>query len=82
MGKQSVLQSIAVTISLALPMALKWHAVWTGLTATRLLSIRMNMDFFAAAMTSQDLTELVASRQRGAISYDTLYYNVQKRRSG
>jgi hypothetical protein len=38
----------------------------------------LNTDFFATAMTSQDLTALVASWQQGAISYDTLYYNLQK----
>jgi hypothetical protein len=77
-GEQSVLQSIAATISLAMTMALKWHAAWTGIKAVELLSVMLNTDFFATAMTSQDLTALVASWQQGAISYDTLYYNLQK----
>jgi hypothetical protein len=77
-GEQSVLQSIAATISLAFTQALKWHAAWTGMAAVDTLSVMLNTDFFAMAMTSADLTALVASWQQGAISYDTLYYNLQK----
>lgn len=77
-GESSLLASIAETISVALTTVAKWHAAWVGVRQTDDLKVGINKDFFGLPLTSAEIAELVKSWQSGAISYETLYYNLEQ----
>ena len=75
-GEQSILATIAHTMSMGLEQALNTFAKFTGSPET--VTYRMNRDFFPIAMDALTLTALVASWQNGAIDYTTLFDNLQR----
>lgn len=74
-GEESVLASMAETVSQGLERALTWMALWIGDTSP--VSYKLNKDFLPQPMTAQDLTSLVAAWQSGAISSQTLFDNLK-----
>lgn len=74
-GENSALSALANTISSGLTKVLQFFARWAGFDDTD-VSIQINRDFNAAPMTAQDLVALVGAWQQGAISQDTLIYNL------
>lgn len=75
-GEESVLSSIAQTISIGLTQALQWFAQWAMTPGDA--SIDLNRDFYPAPLNAQMLTALIASWQSGAISAATLFYNLKQ----
>lgn len=76
-GEESLLSSIAQTISMGLERTLRWFAEWAGADPEQ-LEFELNRDFFPAPMSSQMLTALVAAWQQGGISKETLFQNLQQ----
>lgn len=75
-GEQSVLALLAEVSSLCFEKALTKFSEFAG--ALQPAKYRMNKDFFPMPMAALQLTALVASWQNGAISYETLFANLQK----
>lgn len=77
-GERSVLQSIASVVSLGITKLLRWHAAWLGINATETINAELNQDFISTQLNGSELAELVKTWQAGAISYETLYWNLQR----
>jgi hypothetical protein len=75
-GENSVLASIAQSISIGLTHCLKWMANWSGIAGD--VRVEINRDYIPQSMTHQDVAELVKSWQAGAISHETLFDNLVK----
>lgn len=79
-GEQSVLRSVAGSVSVGLSKLLEWAAVWSGVSpeeATK-ATARLNTDFMDNQMSFAELTMLVQAWQSKAISYETMYYNMER----
>ncbi|MFZ6773038.1 DUF4055 domain-containing protein [Undibacterium sp. SXout7W] len=70
-GEQSVLASIAQTISIGLESALEVLAQWAG--SEEDIEFELNRDFHPMPLDANMLNALVNSWQRGAISYPSLF---------
>ena len=75
-GENSVLASIAQSISIGLTHCLEWMANWSGIAGD--VRVEINRDYIPQSMTHQDVAELVKSWQAGAISHETLFDNLVK----
>lgn len=75
-GEESILSTIAQTISIGLTNVMTWFADWAG--ASGEVNISLNRDFYPAGMTPQMLTALLAGWQSGAYSDQTLFDNLQQ----
>jgi hypothetical protein len=75
-GEQSQLAAMAEVINIAVTRALQVFMTWAGISGE--VSYRLNTDFIPAKMSAQELTALVASWQAGAISGQTLFYNLKE----
>lgn len=74
-GEESVLASMATTVSQGLTLVLGWLSMWAGDNTA--VSYKLNKDFLPQTMTAQDLTSLVSAWQAGAISQETLFENLK-----
>lgn len=74
-GENSVLASISQSISISLTHVLEWLHDWSNVAGD--VKIELNRDFMPASMTAHDLAELVKAWQAGALSFDTLFSNLQ-----
>lgn len=74
-GEFSVLAKIAGDLSKVLSQACSFMYAWAGLPS---VLIQLNTDFIPARMTPQELQALLMSWQSGAISYPTLFRNMQQ----
>lgn len=77
LGDVSVLQAVARTVSQGLTLALGWALEWMSASSENLV-VQLNQDYDEEGMTSQDLQALIAAWQGDAISYRTLYANLEK----
>jgi len=79
-GEQSVLRSVAGSVSTGLSKLLEWAGLWSGVSPeeAKKAVATLNTDFMDAQMTFAELTQLVSAWQSGAISYETMYYNMQR----
>lgn len=78
-GETSVLQSVANTLSVGFTKVIQWSAFWLGAgEASKKVSAKLNTDLIGTKMTFDELTKLVSSWQSGAMSYDTLYFNMER----
>lgn len=80
-GETSILQSTANTVGQGLTKLAQWSAYWQGVDqkqAQNEVQINLNTDFVEQSLTGQELVALVQSWQSGAISHDTLYYNLER----
>lgn len=75
-GEQSLLASISQAASIAIERALTMFSKFAG--SDQPAKFRLNKDFFPMPMSALNLTALVASWQNGAISYATLFDNLQR----
>lgn len=75
-GETSVLASHANTVSEAMEAILNWLAQWMGISGE--ISFELNTDYLPVSMTAQEMTALVSAWQSGAISKQTLFYNLQQ----
>ena len=75
-GENSILATIANTVSLGLTQLLRWAAEWLNLPAGD-VTAQLNTDFFDAPIDPQSITALVTAWQQGAISHFTLLHNLK-----
>jgi hypothetical protein len=75
-GEQSLLASISQAASIGIERALVMFSKFAG--TDQPAKFRLNKDFFPLPMSALEITALVASWQNGAISYQTLFDNLQR----
>lgn len=75
-GEESVLSSIAQTVSIGLTKALGWFAEWAGVSGPA--TIELNRDFYPVPMSAQMLTALIAAWQANGFAYETLFDNLKQ----
>lgn len=75
-GENSVLASMAQSVSIGITHCLEWMAAWAGIAGD--VRLEVNRDYLPNSMTYQDVAELVKSWQAGAISHETLFDNLVK----
>jgi len=73
-SENSVLASIAQSISVGLTHVMEWLRDWSNITGD--VKVELNRDFIPNSMTAQDVDSLVKSWQSGAISHETLFENL------
>ena len=74
-GETAILSAVAQCLSLGLTRALNLFAQWAGVSTP--IKFELSRDFFPMKMDSGTLAGLVGAWQSGAISFDTLYANLQ-----
>jgi hypothetical protein len=78
-GDDSVLKNISTTVAQGLTEVLRTHVWWsTGAERDTKIEVALNAEFFAIRLSADDLRALMLSWQGGAMSFDTLYYNLQR----
>lgn len=75
-AENSVLASLSNGASAAISKALTWCAMWVGVQEP--VKVELNTDYLPTGMSAQELTSMVDSWQKGAISHETLYDNLQR----
>jgi len=75
-GENSVLASIAQSISIGLTHCMEWMANWAGVPGP--IAVEVNRVYLPNSLTYQDVQALVQSWQAGAISHETLFSNLVK----
>lgn len=75
-GEGAVLAATAATVSEGFQKILEIMRDWQGIAGD--VSFQLNTDFVDAGMTAQELTALVDSWMKGAISYDSLHWNLKQ----
>ncbi len=76
-GETASLQSMALSVSRALTLAAQWHARWTMRNPAK-VDIRLNSDVVDARLSGDELMALMTLFQGNAISFDTLFHQLQK----
>ena len=77
-GEDSVLANVSTSLSESLTQVLRWVYWWNSTEETpevltdNLVSVSLNTDFSITGMDSNELREIVAAWQAGAISQDTM----------
>lgn len=74
-GESAVLAAIANSVSAGIVRCMQIMRDWMRVTGD--VSFELNTDYYDAGMTAQDLTALVGAWQAGAISTETMFYNLQ-----
>ena len=78
-GEQSVLRTMAGTLSQVLTMALRTTVWWMGLDIPdEECHATLNTEFFSLRLSGDEATALVTLWQAGGISFDTLYWNLER----
>ena len=75
-GENSVLASLAGSVSKGIEKALQIMAAWVGVDGAQ-ISYRLNTDYQPAAMSFNDLSAIVGAWQSGAISKIELFESLQ-----
>lgn len=82
-GENSMLSSVAQSISIGVRRAMLTFCRWAGADVpeddSKAVEFELNRDFFPVPMDSNELNALVNSWQKGAISYESLFDNLQRR---
>ncbi|WP_420106876.1 DUF4055 domain-containing protein [Herbaspirillum huttiense] len=74
-GENSVLASVAQTLSEGLEKALELLILWAGIDGE--VEFHLNRDFFPMPMSSDELTALTQALLQGAISFETYFAQLQ-----
>jgi hypothetical protein len=74
-GEQSNLQMVAGVVGAGLSPAMSVFDAWGG--GQGVATVALNKDLMPTAISSQELTALVAAWQNGALSKEALFYNLQ-----
>jgi hypothetical protein len=80
-GDDATIRLVSATLSAGVSRVMRWHAWWLGAASTpdvRDISYDLGVEFFSVRMSSGDLQALVQAYQAGTISFDTLYFNLQR----
>ena len=79
-GEQSVLRAVAGSVSTGLSKLLEWAATWSGVSPeeAKKAAAKLNTDFCDVKMTFVELEALIRTWQAGAMSYETMYYNMER----
>jgi len=75
-GENSILASIAISISLAVKRAMDIFSLWAGGTPN--VEFDLNRDFMPVPMEPAQLSALVGAWQAGALSTEDLFENLQR----
>ena len=75
-AEQTVLATMAKTVSQGITKALQTALIFAGLPEQ--ITLDLNTDLSTARMNPQELLALVQAWQGGAITYETMYYNLQQ----
>jgi len=76
-GEDSVLATVANSISTSAERVGRWRAEWSNLPADK-LSVKINTDYGMARLTPEMLKELRETKGNGDISFETFYYNLDQ----
>lgn len=76
-GEQSMLASVADAISIAVTQILKIFCRFAG-ADDKDVKFALNKDFFPAPMDALTITALIAAWQNSAMSYETMFENLQR----
>jgi hypothetical protein len=76
-GEQSMLASIALTVSLAFEALLKQFCEYAGVSPES-IKFELNRDFFPTPMDSLTITAIIAAWQNGAIDFETMIDNLKR----
>jgi hypothetical protein len=78
-SEYSVLSTMAAAFDLGMEQVMSWHAWWAGVDEVKeQISFSLNKDFFDTRLNPQEAQVLVAAWQAGAVSHDTLFWNLQQ----
>ena len=80
-GEAATLTRIISTTEEMLGQLLRWVAWWANLTqdpADESIAVTLNRDLAAIAATPEQITALVAALQGGAMSFETVYANLER----
>ena len=75
-AQNSTTANVAITVGETIQKALNFAARWMGLAEDAVYEL--NTDYNPTGMNAQSLTAIVAAYQLSAISYETLYENLQR----
>lgn len=75
-GEVSALAAMANNVARGLSRSLTWLVEWAGVGKEA--EVTLNTDYMVQSLSAQDLTALVGAWQSGAISSNTLYYNLKQ----
>jgi hypothetical protein len=76
-GESSVLAAMANLVSMGMSKMLTFMNLW-AFGSEEEVKVSLNTDYMPVGLTSAELAELVKSWQSGAISFDTLFANLQR----
>ncbi|HXG71554.1 MAG TPA: DUF4055 domain-containing protein [Gemmatimonadaceae bacterium] len=76
-GDLSAISRLAHAVSRGLTQALRYHAWWWAFDNTDDVQVRLNQDFFESYLAPAEITALMQLWQHGAISYHTLFANLE-----
>jgi hypothetical protein len=76
-AQTATLTSVSMASAQALERSLRYLAILEGFRPEE-VTVKPNLDFHGQPMTAQDAEALVRTWQQGAISYQTLYENLQR----
>lgn len=80
-GDDATLRVVAASLSAAVTRAMRWHAWWLGALAEptdETVKYEIGVEFFSVRLAAQEVQALVSAYQAGAISFETLWWNLQR----
>ncbi|HXG72669.1 MAG TPA: DUF4055 domain-containing protein, partial [Gemmatimonadaceae bacterium] len=79
-GDGSVLRTMVTTLQQGLQALLRWHLWWAGAddAVVDKVMVGVNQAFLEERLTGQDLQALVLAWQSDAVSWNTLFFNLQR----
>lgn len=77
-GEQSILADIAQSVSEAFTRVLRWYAYWQAISTFDQIKIELNQDFNLVGIESAMLLALMTAVQKGTMSWDTYFWNLQR----
>lgn len=78
-GENSILATMANTVSMGLTENIRWAALWMGVRhGEDDLACKLNTDFYDAEMGPAEVQALVAAWQQGAMSKRSLVWNIHR----
>ena len=76
-GEYSILAQLSLSISAGVEQVARWLAQWQGIAGDEIF-IQLNTDFTPGILSGQDLIAIVQAWQSGAMSYESLFENLQR----
>lgn len=76
-GESSLLGLVTTVVSEGLTNILSQYAWWSGLDTAE-VSVQLNTDFIDYKLAASDVAQYVSAYLSGGVSFETLFYNLQK----